>query len=71
VCVLEHDRGKCAALSELGDHIVAVEGDATSADDNQRAVNTAMEAFGRLDTLATFVGVFDNYTPLVDIPDDR
>mgnify|MGYP001433266043 CR=1 FL=1 len=23
VCVLEHDRGKCAALSELGDHIVA------------------------------------------------
>ncbi len=71
VCVLEHDRGKCAALSELGDHIVAVEGDATSADDNQRAVNTAMEAFGRLDTLATFVGVFDNYTPLVDIPEDR
>jgi NAD(P)-dependent dehydrogenase (short-subunit alcohol dehydrogenase family) len=65
--VLERDPGKCAELERLGDSVRVVEGDATSAADNQRAVAAALERFGRLDAAATFVGVFDNYTPLAEI----
>jgi NAD(P)-dependent dehydrogenase (short-subunit alcohol dehydrogenase family) len=39
--------------------------------DNRRAVTEATAAFGRLDSATTFVGVFDHYVPLRDIPDDR
>lgn len=70
VCVLEHDADKCAALGELGDGVVSVLGDATKATDNERAVNTAVERFGSLDTLVTVAGVFDHYTALTDIPED-
>jgi NAD(P)-dependent dehydrogenase (short-subunit alcohol dehydrogenase family) len=68
VVVLERSPQKCRELEELTG-VVVVEGDATSAADNERAVATALERFGRLDTLATFVGVFDHYTPLLDITD--
>lgn len=71
LCVLEYAALKCDALNELGERVIAVHGDATSAVDNRRAVETAVERFGRLDCLATFVGIFDNYTHLGDIPDDR
>lgn len=71
VGVLERDEEKCTALAELGDRLVVIQGDATSAEDNARAVRRTVEAFGGLDTLATFVGVFDHYTPLLEIPDDR
>lgn len=71
VCVLEHNEGKCAELRTIGDRVEVVRGDATSAADHQRAVTAAVERFGRLDTLATFVGIFDNYTHLSDISPDR
>jgi 2,3-dihydroxy-2,3-dihydrophenylpropionate dehydrogenase len=71
VCVLEHVAEKCEELSELGDGVVTVQGDATSAEDNRRSVTAAIERFGRLDTLATFVGIFDHYTPLTEIDDER
>jgi len=71
VCVLERDADKCAALSGRDDRLIAVQGDATSAEDNAGAVKRAVEQFGGLDTLATFVGVFDHYTPLLEIPDAR
>ena len=71
LCVLDHSESKCAELQRAGGSLVVVQGDATSAADNQRAVDTAVERFGRLDTLATFVGTFDNYTHLTDIPADR
>jgi len=71
VCVLERNPAKCEALSELGDQVLVVEGDATLAADNSVAIGHAIKAFGRLDTLVTFVGVFDNYTHLIDIPEDR
>ncbi|MPZ89674.1 MAG: 3-(cis-5,6-dihydroxycyclohexa-1,3-dien-1-yl)propanoate dehydrogenase [Nitriliruptorales bacterium] len=70
VMVLDVDETKCKALSGLGEDLRAVPGDATSLADNRRAVEAALEAFGRLDVLATFVGVFDYYTHLVDLPDD-
>lgn len=71
VCVLEHDRTKCAELSKAGERVVAVEGDATAVADHERAVVEALARFGRLDVAATFVGIFDNYTALQDIPDER
>jgi NAD(P)-dependent dehydrogenase (short-subunit alcohol dehydrogenase family) len=64
VGVLELDPERCDHLSSLGPEVVAIEGDATSRADNERAVQQTCDAFGALDTLATFVGVFDHYTPL-------
>lgn len=71
VCVLELSDVKCRELEAMGDSVVTVCGDATSADDNRRAVAMAIDRFGGLDVLATFVGVFDNYTRLLDLPEDR
>jgi NAD(P)-dependent dehydrogenase (short-subunit alcohol dehydrogenase family) len=71
VGVLELNPGKCAELDELGPKVVAIQGDATSLEDNKRAVQETVDAFGRLDTLMTFVGIFDFYTPLRDLPEDR
>jgi NAD(P)-dependent dehydrogenase (short-subunit alcohol dehydrogenase family) len=70
VVVLELDPAKCEELAQLGPDVVAVQGDATSPDDCARAVAGAVEQHGRLDTLATFVGVFDYYRPLLEIADD-
>jgi NAD(P)-dependent dehydrogenase (short-subunit alcohol dehydrogenase family) len=71
VGVLELSPEKCAELEELGPKVLAVRGDATSIADNKRAVRETVEAFGRLDTLATFVGIFDFYTPLSEIPEEK
>lgn len=71
VCVLERDEAKCGELDRLGASVAAVQGDATSAEDNRRAVAAALDRFQSLDVLATFVGVFDNYTHLLDLPEDR
>lgn len=71
VCVLELSESKCRELEGLSDSLVTVCGDATSASDNRRAVEATVEHFGGIDVLATFVGVFDNYTHLLDLPEDR
>lgn len=71
VGVLELDPQKCDELEALAGPVVAVCGDATSADANRRAVSAATDRFGGLDVLTTFVGVFDNYTHLLDLPEDR
>src|SRR4051794_22876169 len=62
---------KCRQLDGMRPAVVAVRGDATSARDNERALQRTIASFGRLDTLAVFVGVFDWYTRLRDIPLDR
>lgn len=71
VAVLEIDAGKCDELNRRGDGVVAVQGDATTWEANQRAVNTVVDRWGRLDALTTFVGVFDYRTPLADLPAER
>lgn len=74
VAVLEHDPAKAAALrAELGPAVAVVEGDARSAADTAAAVDAALGLGpgGRLDVAAGFVGVFDLYTPLAGIPDER
>lgn len=70
VGVLELDPKKCENLSELGSNVLPIQGDATSLADNKRAVRETVDAFGRLDVLATFVGIFDYYTPLAEIPEE-
>ncbi len=70
VGVLEIDPAKCKQLSRLGPGVLAIQGDATSPTDNERAVRETLEAFGALDTLVSFVGVFDYYTRLEAIPDE-
>lgn len=70
VGVLELDEGRCEELSAL-DGVHAVCGDATSPGDVRRAVAETVAEFGGLDTVCTFVGVFDYYTPLAEIPEDR
>jgi NAD(P)-dependent dehydrogenase (short-subunit alcohol dehydrogenase family) len=72
VGVLEIMPEKCATLrSELGDAVVVTEGDVTSLDDNRRAVDETVGAFGRLDTFVGNSGINDGFTPLVALPDER
>jgi NAD(P)-dependent dehydrogenase (short-subunit alcohol dehydrogenase family) len=71
VGVLEYAYGKCQEITASLPEVVAVAGDATSSADNARAVEEVVQHFGGLDVLATFVGVFDNYVPMTEIPDDR
>ena len=71
VGVLERDAAKCRSLRELGDAVFALQGDATEAASNRLLVDEAVERWGGVDVAATFVGVFDLYTPLIAIPDDR
>lgn len=69
VGVLELDPAKAAALSRsLGDAVVVTEGDATSWDDNRRAVERTVATFGRLDTLVGNAGLWDYGTPLEALP---
>jgi len=70
VGVLELSPDKCAELAELGSSVAAIQGDATSLEDNKRAVRETVDAFGRLDILTTFVGIFDFYTPLSELPEN-
>jgi len=71
VCVMEYSPEKCADLEQIRGPVAVIQGDATSASDHQRTVGAAVERFGKLDTLATFVGIFDNYTRLMDLPLDH
>jgi 2,3-dihydroxy-2,3-dihydrophenylpropionate dehydrogenase len=54
-----------------GDNVATVVGDATSLEDNERAVRQTVEEYGRIDVLACFVGVFDLFAGIVDLPADR
>ena len=67
--VLERDPDKCRELR--GGDVVVVEGDATRPEPNRRLAAELLERWGRIDVAMTFVGVFDLYTRLEDIPDDR
>ena len=71
VAVLELDASKSSVLDAVGDTVIAVTGDATTSVGNERLVDAALARWGRVDAAVTFVGVFDHYTPLADIADDR
>lgn len=49
---------------ELGDSIITVQGDVSSHQDNQRALQATLEAYGKLDTFVGNAAVFDYFTRL-------
>jgi 2,3-dihydroxy-2,3-dihydrophenylpropionate dehydrogenase len=55
------------AAVELGAGIVAIQGDATSYEDNARAVEAAVASFGGVDVLVGNAGIFDGGVSLEDI----
>ena len=57
-----------AVEADHGDAVAGVAGDVTVAEDNQRAVAGALEAFGRLDTFVGNAGMFDYGAGVRDTP---
>lgn len=70
VAVLERDTDKAAALARAHPAVPVTVGDATTRRDNDRAVATAVSAFGGLDALVNCVGMFDFYRSIVDLDAD-
>jgi 2,3-dihydroxy-2,3-dihydrophenylpropionate dehydrogenase len=64
-------KGLAQLAEDHGNAVVTIEGDATSLTDNERAVQHIVDAFGRIDVLATFPGLYDFNIPLVDVPAER
>lgn len=56
---------------EYGDNLIAIEGDVTSYQDNQDAVDMVIEEYGKLDTLVPNAGIYDNVIPFEEIPADN
>jgi NAD(P)-dependent dehydrogenase (short-subunit alcohol dehydrogenase family) len=57
--------------SDFGDAVIAVTGDVTRREDNAHAVAETVKAFGRLDVFVGNAGVFDNFMPFADFPEER
>jgi NAD(P)-dependent dehydrogenase (short-subunit alcohol dehydrogenase family) len=71
VGVLELSPEKVEELEALGDGVKAVQGNATSLEDNERAFSETMDAFGRLDALICCVGLWDNQAKLKRLPKEK
>ncbi len=71
VGVLETNPQKVEGLKKLGSKVIAIEGDATRYEDNQRAVVATLSEFGKLDTLVCCPGIFDNFATLIDTPPEK
>lgn len=70
VAVLDVDRERLGDLSDEYDDVVTVHGDVTSLEDNEAAVSTAVEEFGRLDVFVGNAGVFDDNVSLPELSAD-
>ncbi len=69
VGILEKSPEKVKALTaDFGDKVVAVEGDVTSLDDNERAVASTLSRFKALDTFVGNAGIWDFSTKILDLP---
>ena len=72
VGVLERVPARVGQLrTDFGNAAVAVQGDVTRLEDNKRAVEATVSAFGQLDIFVGNAGVFDSFLPLADFPEDR
>ena len=72
VAALDRMPARTAQLrADFGDAVVAVPGDVTRREDNARAVEETVGAFGRLDIFVGNAGVFDNFVPFSDLLDER
>jgi NAD(P)-dependent dehydrogenase (short-subunit alcohol dehydrogenase family) len=59
-----------AVVERLGEAVVGIVGDVTTVADNERAVATAVSAFGKLDTFVGNAGIFDYFADLMGNPAD-
>jgi NAD(P)-dependent dehydrogenase (short-subunit alcohol dehydrogenase family) len=72
VSVLEKMPERVAELqSQLGSSGLAIQGDVTSMDDNERAVAETVRAFGQLDIFVGNAGIHDRSMTLEDMPSDQ
>src|SRR3712207_2618863 len=68
VCIVGRSSDRLAQVAaEHGDQVLACPGDVSSFDDNQRAVDLAVERFGRLDVFVANAGLFDCFARLLDL----
>ena len=71
VGVLERFADRVKALQgDLGDAVVAVQGDVTSLADNHRAIQATVKAFGKLDIFVGNAGVSDAGVQFADFPEE-
>jgi NAD(P)-dependent dehydrogenase (short-subunit alcohol dehydrogenase family) len=69
VGILERSQERVQQVqADLSDAVVAVQGDVTRLDDNERAVEQTVRAFGQLDIFVGNAGVFDGSAMLADLP---
>lgn len=71
VGVLEISPEKTEELEALGSNVKAVQGDATSLEDNEKALSETVNAFDRLDALICCVGLWDNQAKMKRIPKEK
>ncbi|GAB7002589.1 3-phenylpropionate-dihydrodiol/cinnamic acid-dihydrodiol dehydrogenase [Nocardioides sp. AN3] len=57
--------------ADLGDAVVAVQGDVSDWEVNRRAARTAVETWGRIDVFVGNAGIFDGMAPLEEIEGER
>jgi NAD(P)-dependent dehydrogenase (short-subunit alcohol dehydrogenase family) len=56
---------------DFGKAMVAVQGDVTRLEDNNRAVQETVNAFGQLDIFVGNAGIFDDFRALADVPEEK
>ena len=72
VAVLEASHEKATALTrDFAGKVTVVVGDVRSLSDNRRAVDAALDRFGKLDVLVGNAGIMDLPTLLTQLPEDR
>lgn len=68
VSILEMSGEKVDKLdSELGQEVLAIQGDVTKLADNEASVKKTVETFGKLDVFIGNAGIFDGFTPLASL----
>ena len=69
VCIMDISAERLAELRRLyGERVIAVQGDATTVEANERAVRQTIESFGKLDVFVANAGLGDAFRELIDIP---
>jgi NAD(P)-dependent dehydrogenase (short-subunit alcohol dehydrogenase family) len=72
VGVMERVASRVTQLkTDFGNALVAVTGDVARLDDNKRATEATVSAFGQLDIFVSNAGIFDRSLPLADFPDEK
>ena len=70
--VLEYDAEKAQKLrDDFGNRVAVTQGDVGRMEDNQKAVQETVQAFGKLDTFIGNAGVFDYFLSIRDLPADQ